>query len=111
MWHAKPCDNILPNELFYILVLDYGKGFRFDSLGKIISSDKEPFAVPGCFGEWSDNIQPPLCKTPRTRKGVEGSPWLMDVWGISLALIALFGKLLGRFLHDGPPVPLSKSSM
>lgn len=79
MWYAKPCDNILPNELLHILVLDYGKGFHFDPLGKIISSNVEPFTIPSCFKEWSDNIQPSLRKRPRTRKGVEGSPWLMDV--------------------------------
>ena len=95
----------------FVLVSNIGEGFHFDPFGEIISFGKKPYMIPSCFGEWPDNVQSPLCKRPWIGKEIEGSSWLMNIWGISLALVALFSKFLGGFLYVRPPISLSKSFM
>ena len=101
-------NDVSPNEFFGIIVLDVGQGFSLYPFGEIIGADYYVPLIPYYFRERTDNIKTSLSKRPGAGEGAKDSPWLVDIWGEPLALIALLCIFLGLSLHVRPPVPLGK---
>ena len=97
-----------PNEFLGIHVPDVGQRFSLHPFGEVISFDYYVSLIPCCFGERIDNIKTPLSKQPGAGEGVKDSSGLVDIWGESLALIALLCIFLGLSLHVRPPVSLGE---
>ena len=89
VWGSEACNNIFPNKFLGIHVPDVGQRFNLHPFGEIIGSNDYISLISCSFGERTDNIKTPLSKWPRAGEWVKDSSWLMDIWGESLALIAL----------------------
>ena len=111
MWDSKLGDNIPPDKPLSIHIPDVSKWLSFHPLGKIVRPDKEPPLVPYSSGKWPYYIQTLLSKWPRAGKWIQDSPWLMNIWGISLTLVTLPHIVLRSFLHARPPISLGEGSM
>ena len=111
MWDSKTCDDISPDKPLSIHVSNISKWLSFYPLGKIICPNKEPSLVPYSLGKWFHYIQTPLSKWPRVGKWIQDSPWLMNIWSISLTLVTPLRIILGGFLHARAPISLGEGFM
>ena len=109
MWSFEACNNIFPNEFLGVHIPDVGQRFSLHPFGEIIGSNDYISLISCSFGERTDNIKTPLSKRPKAGEWVKDSSGLVDIWGESLALIALLRILLGLCLHFRPPISLGES--
>ena len=70
MRYPEPSDNVLPEKLLYVHILDICQRLSFNPFGEIVYADQQIFLVSRCFRKWANNIQTLLCKGPRAGKGI-----------------------------------------
>ena len=108
--NPKSCNNVSPNKLLHVYVFDVRQGLSFNPLSEVVCADQQVLLVSYGFRKRVDNVWPPLGKRPRARERVKNSSWLVDIWSISLTLIALPNVLLRFILHIWPPISLCDGS-
>ena len=111
MRDPKPSDNIFTNKSLGIYVPDICQWFNFNPLAEVIHANQQSSLIPCCLRERPYNIQAPLSKKPRAGQRIKDTPWLIDVWGKSLALVTLLHIFLHVLLHVRPPISLGESFM
>ena len=70
MRYFKASDDVLLEKFLYIHISDVRQRLCFNPFGEIVCADQQIFLVSRCFRKWANNIQAPLCKRPRTGKGI-----------------------------------------
>ena len=108
--NSKSCNNVPSYKLLHIYISDVRQGLSFDPFIEVFCADQQVLLVSYGFRKRADNVQPPLGKRPRAIKRVKNSSRLMDIWSISLTLIAFPNVLLRFFLHIWPPISLCDGS-
>ncbi len=59
---AEPGDDVFPDELFDLGGCDVDEGLGFNPFGEVVRGGDEMLESAGCGWEYSDDIEPPLCK-------------------------------------------------
>ena len=74
MRDLKSSNDVLPDKLLSIHILDVGQGLGFNPFGEIVYANQQISLISYCFRERAYNIQAPLSEQPRTGKGIEDPP-------------------------------------
>ena len=106
MRNLESGNNAPPNEPIRIYVLYIGNRLGLHPLCEVINTDVEPSSITRSFLEMPHYVQALMGKWPRTSEWIQNPSQLMDIWSVSLTLIALLNILLGNFLYTWPPIPL-----
>ena len=97
--HPKPCNYVPLHELFNVYILDISQCLCLCPFGEVIDSYQNKPSITHGLGKWAENVQPPLCKGLGAVDRVQITCWLMDQWGVLLALFTLSHILDGILLH------------
>ena len=97
--HPKSCNNVPLHELFNVYILDISQCLRLCPFGEVIDSYQNKPSITHGLGKWAENVQPPLCKGLGAVDWVQITCWLVDQWGVLLALFTLSHILDGILLH------------
>ena len=71
---SKPSENIFPNKLFGIHILDICQWFSFDPFGEVIYADQQIPLISRCLRQMFYYIQAPLNKRQGLDKGLRTLP-------------------------------------
>ena len=104
-------DNVFPNKLRDVLILDAGISFYLYLLAKVVCGHKQKFLLNDCDKQGPHYVHPPLREWPRVCYWVENFEW--NAWNgcMSLALVTLFDIAFRVLLHGGPIVSLRVGTM
>ena len=59
-----PIDDRFSEKVLGLLFSDVRQRLSFYPLGEVADGDNKEFLLAGCWGEWTQNVHPPLGKRP-----------------------------------------------
>ena len=56
MRYSEASDNVFPDKLLYVHILDICQRLGFNLFGEVVYADQQIFLVSSYFGKWANNI-------------------------------------------------------